>query len=414
MHICTECIDTDIERMSQHKDDDEEDRSHNTAAAQALMTYVGIENSVEYLKRLGITTATPTGSGLALGTSGISTVEMAAGFAAVANGGVYLEPVAFTKVCRADGSVYIDAFDEQITRRAFKESTSWMLIDMLIGCCDENVEGSTGKQANFGGMTVAGKTGTNSDYRGVTFAGMTGYLAAAVWIGAETYAPLVTGASGGSYAAPLWAAVMERAHNYLGFTVDQPIRSRSASQLGLMKVEVCGVSGMVPTSACRHDINGYGTNTDYFLSGTEPVLTCNMHRTVRLCSISKRIPTSSCPETGYYGVIYLPEGHPLRTGVSTVVQEYFPGASTAVDAAAMGTCTVCANNGSSTYEYAERYIRRAQRLLEDDRLNDYQIEVLETTLEKLNAAMINADLDAVQSYSRTLRSYYYNITEALK
>ena len=36
---------------------------------------------------------------------------------------------------------------------------------------------------------------------------------------------------------------------------------------------------------------------------------------------------------------------------------------------------------------AERYIRRAQRLLEDDRLNDYQIEVLETTLEKLNAAM---------------------------
>ena len=389
-------------------------QSHNTAAAQALMTYVGINNSMEYLKRLGITSATATGSGLALGTSSISTVEMAAGFAAVANGGVYLEPVAFSKVCRADGSVYIDAFDEQITRRAFKESTAWMLVDVLIGCCDPDVEGSTGKQANFGGMTVAGKTGTNSDYRGVTFVGMTGYLTAAVWIGAETYAPLVTGASGGSYAAPLWAAVMERAHNYLGFTVDLPIRSRSAASVGLMKVEICGVSGMVPTSACRHDINGYTTNTDYFLSGTEPVLTCNMHRMVRLCSISKRIPTSSCAETGYYGVIYLPEGHPLRTGVSTVVQEYFPGASTAKDAASMGTCTVCANNGSSAYEYAERYIRRAQRLLEDDRLDDDQINKLESTLEKLNAAMINADIDAVQSYSRTLRSYYYSISDSLK
>jgi len=389
-------------------------KSHNTAAAQALMTYVGIENSMEYLKRLGVTSATATGSGLALGTSGISTVEMAAGFAAVANGGVYLEPVAFSKVCRADGSVYIDASDEQITRRAFRESTAWMLIDVLIGCCSPNVEGATGTQANFGGMTIAGKTGTNSDYRGVTFVGMTGYLAAAVWIGSENYAPLVTGASGGSYAAPLWAAVMERAHNYLGYTVDQPIRSRSASSVGLMRVEVCGVSGMVPTDACRHDINGYKTSTDYFLSGTEPVLPCNMHRMVRLCSISKRVPTSSCPDTAYYGVIYLPEGHPLRSGVSTVVQEYFPGASTAKDTASMGTCTVCANNGNTTYAYAERYIRRAKSLLEDDRLTESQVNQLEATLDHLNAAMINEDLDAVQSYSRTLRSYYYSIRDSLK
>ena len=390
-------------------------QSHNTAAAQALMTYVGISNSIEYLKRLGITSATATGSGLALGTSSISTVEMAAGFAAVANGGVYLEPVAFSKVCRADGSVYIDAFDEQITRRAFKESTAWMLVDVLIGCCDPNIEGSTGRQANFGNMTVAGKTGTNSDYRGVTFAGMTGYLTAAVWIGSENYAPLVTGASGGSYAAPLWAAIMERAHNYLGYTVDQPIRSRSAASVGLMKVEVCGVSGMVPTDACRHDINGYGTNTDYFLSGTEPVLKCNMHRMVRLCSVSKRAPSSSCRETAYYGVIYLPEGHPLRSGVSTVVQEYFPGASTEKDTAAMGRCTVCANDGSSIYSYAERYIRRVTNLLQDPRLDDEDlIEKLETTLEKLNAAMINEDLDAVQKYTMTLRSYYYAISNSLK
>ena len=75
---------------------------------------------------------------------------MAGGFAAVANGGTYLEPVAFTKVCRSDGSVYMDAFDVQITRvQAFKESTAWMLVDLLIGCCSNNVEGSTGKKANF-------------------------------------------------------------------------------------------------------------------------------------------------------------------------------------------------------------------------------------------------------------------------
>ena len=48
--------------------------------------------------------------------------------------------------------------------------------------------------------------------------------------------------------------------------------------------------------------------------------------------------------------------------------------------------------------------------IRQDTVNDH----VSSILEKLNAAMINADLDAVQSYSRTLRSYYYNITEALK
>ena len=47
---------------------------------------------------------------------------------------------------------------------------------------------------------------------------MTGDLAGAVWIGADTYKPLVTGASGGSYAAPLWAAVMQAARDYLSAT----------------------------------------------------------------------------------------------------------------------------------------------------------------------------------------------------
>lgn len=390
-------------------------RSHNTAAAQTLMTYVGIDNSVEYLLRLGISREdiNATGAGLALGTSGVSTVEMAGGFAAIANGGTYLEPLAFTKVCHSDGSIYIDAYDVQITRQAFKESTSWMLVDLLIGCCSYSVESSTGRKANFGGMTVAGKTGTNSDYRGVTFAGMTGYLAGAVWIGADTYKPLVTGASGGSYAAPLWAAVMEAAHNYLGYTVDQPIRSKSAADVGLIKVEVCAVSGMLPTDACRNDINNYGTNYDYFLSGTEPQLSCNMHRMVKLCAASKRIPTSDCDDTEYYGVIYLPEGHPLRTGVSTVVQEYFPGASTEKDSASIGKCTVCENNGDGAYSYANRYIRKSRELLENSNLTADQINQLTETIDKLNAAMINEDIDLVKSYSKTLRNYYKSIYDAV-
>ena len=167
-------------------------RSHNTAAAQALMTYVGIENSVAYLLRLGVDPdhINANGSGLALGSSSLSVIELAAGFGAVGNLGEYLEPYAFTRIENSDGSIYIDIDQVQLKRQVFKESTAWMLVDVLKGCVTSGV--GTGSQANFRGMEIAGKTGTNSDNVGVTFAGMSAYYSAAVWIGSDnryTYSP---------------------------------------------------------------------------------------------------------------------------------------------------------------------------------------------------------------------------------
>jgi len=385
-------------------------KSHNTATAQALMNYVGVQNAVNYLLMMNVDPdhINENGAGMALGTSGLTPVEMAAGFAMIANGGTYLEPLAFSYVLNPDGTTYIDAYDVQIVRRVFKESTAWMLVDVLLGCVTPE---GTGSQANFGNFTVAGKTGTNSDYRGVFFAGMTGYYAGAVWIGSDDYKPLVSGASGGTYAAPLWAAVMQAVHSYKGITTDQPIRSKSAADVGLIKVEICSVSGMIPTSACRNDVNGYGTTVDYFLSGTEPALSCNMHRSVRLCTRTYKAPTGDC-DTQRYGVIYMPEGHPLRNGVSTVVQQYFSGASTSKDTAEISKCTICANNDDDAYDYADRYLRRASELLADNRLTAEQIEKIETVVAALQVALVNGNVEQIRSYTQTLRSYYYQITES--
>src|SRR5699024_7741313 len=112
-----------------------------------------------------------------LGSSSLSVIELAAGFGAVGNLGEYLEPYAFTRVENSDGSIYIDISQVQLHRQVFKESTAWMLVDVLKGCVTSGL--ATGSRANFQGMEIAGKTGTNSDYRGVTFAGMSGYYSAA-------------------------------------------------------------------------------------------------------------------------------------------------------------------------------------------------------------------------------------------
>ncbi len=318
-------------------------RSHNYSTAQALFEYVGISNSVNYLLKLGISSnrIQATGSGLALGSSGISVIEMAAAFGAIANKGEYLEPYAFTEVRYNDNkTVYIRAEDVQITRQAFKPSTAYMLVDVLTGCVSG--QNGTGSKAKFGNFTVAGKTGTNSDACGVFFAGMTAYYSCAVWIGHDSYKPLTSSSTGGSYAAPLFSAVMSAVHSKAGITQNKPIMPGTYSDYGLVIAPACGVSGMKPSSYCRNDVNNYEITNDYYLAGTEPTVTCNMHRQVTLCTRSNRRPSSYCTSVRSYGVLYIPQGHPLRQAETLKeVQRYFKGASLDQDLSSYGTCGQC-------------------------------------------------------------------------
>ena len=317
-------------------------RSHNTSTAHALYEYVGIENSVRYLLMMGIDPdhITGTGAGLALGISSPTMIELASAFGMIANSGTYLEPYAFTQVLNPDGSIYIDVTEVQIRRDVFKPSTAYLLVDLLEGCVTSGV--GTGARANFGNLTIAGKTGTNEDYVGVTFAGMTPYYAGAVWIGSDHYRPLASDATGGTYAAPLWAAIMAQVHVLTNCTADREIMGGTPADDNLVPCEVCAVSGMLPTEACRRDANGHTTNTDYYLDGTQPTQYCNMHREVRICSRSYRVATSNCSSTFTAGLIYIPEGHPLRYAEDLEdVTAYFTGASIEEGSTSLGYCTVC-------------------------------------------------------------------------
>ena len=318
-------------------------RSHNYSSAQTLLNLVGMQNSVNYLLRLGVSPnhIQVTGSGLALGSSGISVIEMADAFGAIANKGTYLESYTFTRVLYSDNiTPYIRISDVQLTRQAFKPSTAFMLIDVLIGC----ISGSqgTGGNARISGFTVAGKTGTNSDFCGVFFTGITAYYTCAVWIGHDNYKPLADNATGGKYAAPLFASVMSKVLSVKGITKDKAIIEGNYSDYGLIRAEACGVSGMKPTEACRMDANGYKVTTDYYLNGTQPTVKCNMHRTVTLCTISNKRPNEHCTSVQSYGVIYIPQGHPLRQAESlSDVQRYFKGASASRSLDSYGTCNQC-------------------------------------------------------------------------
>ena len=289
--------------------------SHNTAAAQALMTMVGVDRSVDFLLQMGIDKANidATPYGLSLGSSGITPMQMAVAFGVLANGGVYQQPLSFLGISDSNGSVIWDSHQRQVRRQVFKPSTAFMIVDML----KTAVASGTGSAAKLNGQTVGGKTGTNSDQRGVFFCGMTGYYVSSIWVGHDGYKPLSSKTTGGNGAIPVWKSYMQQIHKDLP---NKDIISYSAEDCGLVKVTTCVVSGQLATAACqKSDINKYGTSTDYWAAASRPITECQMHKTMTVCIESGMLATEFCPlhSVSTQGVAIIPRGHPLYSLIGT-------------------------------------------------------------------------------------------------
>ena len=281
-------------------------RSDNTAAAYALMNFVGVDRAADFLLRLGVSEEhiNRTPFGLALGSSGITPVEMAVAFGVLGNGGVYQSPISFLGIADSNKNVIYDAHANQTRRQVFQPSTAWLTVNMM----KDVVSSGTGTAAKLSGQTVAGKTGTNSDQKGVFFAGLTGWYCGTVWIGHDNYKALSSKTTGGNSAAKLWKAFMQPIHKNLS---NRDIMEGSASDYGLVRVTTCNVSGQLATDACRHDVMGYGTTTDYWPANSAPTVSCQMHYTLDVCDQTGMLATAYCPSHSTKGVVMLPIGHPL-------------------------------------------------------------------------------------------------------
>ncbi len=284
--------------------------SYNTAAAQILMTYVGVSRSVEYLHLMGIPDKNINADpfGLALGSSGLTPVQMAVAFGTIANKGVYQQPLSFSRIVDSNGNVVVDMHQQQDRHQVFKPSTAYLVVDML----KEAVQSGTGTKSKISSQVVAGKTGTNSDSKGVFFAGMTGWYSGSVWIGHDNYKALSSKATGGNAAAPLWQSFMEKIHKAKNLD-SREIIDGTPSDYNLVRVTTCGVSGQLATDACYNDVNGYKTITDYWSADSVPTAYCSMHKSVSVCTESGLLATDYCPSYSVEtrGIVLIPRGHPL-------------------------------------------------------------------------------------------------------
>ena len=370
-------------------------KSLNTAAAQTLMTLVGVDRSVDFLHRLGIDDdhidATP--FGLSLGSSGITPLQMTVAFGVLANGGVYQEPISVLGISDSEGNVVWDGHANQERRRVFSESTSWLIVDML----KDAVSSGTGTTAKIKGQTVAGKTGTNSDQKGVFFSGMTGYYSSALWVGHDNYKALSSKSTGSGAAAPLWQSYMTKIHAGLS---GRDILEGDPSQYGLVKATTCAVSGQLATDACRADAKGYGTVTDYWAQGTVPTVSCQMHQVQTICLDSGMLAGPYCTNTASRGVVVIPKGHPLYQFIGTeyndVLTEYL-GASAVTSGIQCTWHTTPGSGGSNTVVTntlipdAQALLSQAQSMLAGMDSSSAQYGAIQSAMSSLSAVISSSN-----------------------
>lgn len=185
--------------------------SVNSVAAQ-LVEKTGPDKVIETARKCGITSPLASVYSIALGTSGVSPLEMASAFSVFASGGIRHEPFWIWRV----EDVYGRALEEHIVSRenTLDPDTVFQLVDMMQGVVDKG----TGKVIRSMGFSLpaGGKTGTTNDYIDAWFTGFTPSLSVSVWTGYDTSNRGLrdrngTGITGGRAAAPIWADFMIKA-----------------------------------------------------------------------------------------------------------------------------------------------------------------------------------------------------------
>ena len=250
-----------------------------------LLRAMGISTTVEHLEKFGFESEKlPQSLSLALGSTLITPLELAAGYAVLANGGLHVEPFLIEKIEDADGNLYTledlapnaeeeteeqeevaenletDQEQEDIPEelrhgdRAISEQNAFLTQSIM----QQVILSGTGRRAlALNRSDLAGKTGTTNDFKDAWFSGFNPDVTTTVYIGFDEPEHLGRRESGASAALPVWVDFMGNAlkkYPEQELVIPENIVSRFIDQ----------DSGEI-TSPENPD--GY---TEYFLEGTEP------------------------------------------------------------------------------------------------------------------------------------------------
>ena len=195
-------------------------RSSNAATVR-LSEQVGRGNVIRAARELGIASPLVDKPSLALGTSGVSLLELTAAYAAIAGGRYPVRPVGLPPGSEREQGIagWLGRGGALDSRRDWEP-----MLDLLWSAANHG----TGKRAALS-LPTFGKTGTTQDNRDAIFVGFAGDLVVGVWVGRDDNKSLGS-MSGGTTPARIWRAFMapavaidRRAGPRLPFRAPQPL-----------------------------------------------------------------------------------------------------------------------------------------------------------------------------------------------
>ena len=224
-----------------------------------LLRDIGIDFALEHIARFGIDVESlPRGLSLALGSGGLTPLELATGYCVLANGGYAVEPYFIDRVLDRDDTLLFaadplvvcrDCDDEEAMTvsastapadgegagaalsaeagadsgtgsptglpgserrapRVIDARNAWLMYSLM----RDVIRRGTGRKARvLERDDLAGKTGTTNDQYDAWFSGFSPDLVATAWIGFDEFRPLGQRETGAHAALPMWIAYMKEA-----------------------------------------------------------------------------------------------------------------------------------------------------------------------------------------------------------
>lgn len=226
-------------------------RSMNLVSVRLLLFETGVGNAVRHIEKFGFgDAALPRNGSLALGGGAASPLDMAQGYATLANGGHAVKPYVIDAIYgpegetlyRANPAIVCDACvpeepdfrfdsvpeseltleemaeiatvyqpdataapelfaDVNVAPQTISPQNAFLVQDMM----RDVIRRGTGRKAlALGRRDLSGKTGTSNDRRDAWFGGFNADIASVVWVGYDDDLPLGPGEEGSRTALPIW------------------------------------------------------------------------------------------------------------------------------------------------------------------------------------------------------------------
>jgi len=171
-----------------------------------LTKEIGIDYLIDYARKLGIESNLDRNYSLALGSSGMTLLELTNAYSVFANKGKLIDPVFIKKIEDNSGNILEEA--DPKSNQVIPNETAFIMTSMLKSVVNEG----TGWRAKKLERPAAGKTGTTNNLHDAWFIGYTTDYITGTWVGYDQARTLGKNETGSKAACPVWIDFMQKIH----------------------------------------------------------------------------------------------------------------------------------------------------------------------------------------------------------